>query len=320
MQLKPLAALLVLALVLAGCAGGEADTQPTTTQPIETTVHVHEYAQEIVAPGCVDSGYTGYYCACGDSYTDSEVAPTGHSYTDTVVVPTWDEQGYTEHVCANCGETFRDSYVECEKYTVLPPSQSGEVMHFFDDAAFIGDSVALKLQHFQAEYGTFGNATFFTTVSYSVNHAVNDTMFLVYRGVEMTPEDALQACGAKKVFILLGMNDIALTGIDKAIENWGVMLGRIRAKNPDIQVYIQSGTPIFTGGERGGLNNVNMDAYNVRLKMFAEQNGCHYIDIATVMKDATGGLKAEYCADQYVHVNYAACDAWAVVLKKYVGE
>ena len=319
MQLKTLVMLLVLALVLAGCGASAEQTQPTTTA-VPTTAHVHDYVAQIVEPGCVDSGYTEHTCACGDSYTDSEVDPTGHSYVDTVIAPTWDEQGYTEHVCANCSETYRDTFVECEKFSILPPSQSGEVMHFFDDAAFIGDSVSLKLQHFQQEYGTFGKATFFTTVSYSVNHAVNNTMFLMYQGVEMTPEDALAACGAKKVFILLGMNDIALTGVDGAITNWGIMLGRIREKNPDIQVYIQSGTPIFTGGEKGKLNNVNMDAYNVRLQEFAEQNGCYYIDIATVMKDATGGLKAEYCADQYVHVNYAACDAWAVVLKKFVGE
>ena len=229
---------------------------------------------------------------------------------------------YTEikYECAACGDSYQDSIVDPEKYSQLPPSQSGEVMHFFDDAAFIGDSVALKLQHYQAEYGSFGSATFFTTVSYSVNHAVNNTLFLIYQGREMTPEDALAACGAKKVFIQLGMNDIALVGIDKTIENWGVMLGRIREKNPDIEVYIQSGTPIYIGGEKGGLNNPNMDRYNERLKVFAEENGCHYIDIATVMKNEQGGLKAEFSLDKYVHVNYTACDAWAMVLKEYVGE
>ena len=308
----------VLLLTLVGC--GSTEPAETTTAPIETTVHVHDYAMEVVEPDCTKGGYTGYYCACGDSYTEDETEALGHSYSEQVVAPTWEEEGYTLHVCDGCGEAYRDNYVECQKFTELPASQSGEVMHFFDDAAFIGDSVALKLQHFQQEYGTFGKATFFTTVSYSVNHAVNNTMFLMYQGVEMTPEDALVACGAKKVFILLGMNDIALTGIDKAIENWGVMIGRIREKNPDIQIFIQSGTPIFTGGEKGSLNNVNMDAYNVRLQEFAQQNGCAYIDVATIMKDATGGLKAEYCADQYVHVNYAACDAWIHVLKEFVGE
>ena len=302
-------------LCLCACGGEVAETTPTT----EATEHVHVYEETVTEASCTVSGVKERRCACGDIVSE-EIPALGHSYTETVVPPTWDDAGYTEHKCANCGDTYRDAEVDPEKYSQLPPSQSGEVMHFFDDAAFIGDSVALKLQHYQAEYGTFGNATFFTTVSYSVNHAVNDTLFLIYRGKEMTPEDALAACGAKKVFIQLGMNDIALVGIDGTIRNWGVMLTRIREKNPDIEIYIQSGTPIYIGGEKGGLNNQNMDRYNERLKVFAEENNCHYIDIATVMKNERGGLKAEFSLDNYVHVNYTACDAWALVLKEYVGE
>lgn len=303
-------------LALAACGGESGQTVTITT---EATEHVHAYTETEVPATCTETGAKEFTCICGDSYSQ-ELPALGHSYTETVVAPTWEDNGYTEHKCAACGDSYQDNFVDCEKYSELPPSQSGEVMHFFDDAAFIGDSVALKLQHFQAEYGTFGTATFFTTVSYSVNHAVNNTLFLIYQGREMTPEDALAACGAKKVFIQLGMNDIALVGIDGTIANWGVMLGRIREKNPDIEVYIQSGTPIYIGGEKGGLNNTNMDRYNERLKVFAEENGCHFIDIATVMKNEQGGLKAEFSLDHYVHVNYTACDAWAQVLKEYVGE
>lgn len=318
MKLNVFALICLLALLL--CACGAQDATPTTTAaPTEPTEHVHIYTEEVTPASCGKDGFSTFTCECGDHFTGRFVEAAEHNYTEKVVEATWDTAGYTEYTCA-CGDTYQDKQVEPLKYTQLPPSQSGEVMHFFDDAAFIGDSVSLKLQHFQAEYGVFGTAKFFTTVSYSVNHAANNSLFLIYQGQEMTPEDVLAACGAKKVFILLGMNDIALTGVDAAITNWGIMLGRIRAKNPDIEVYIQSGTPIFTGGERGALNNVNMDLYNQKLKVFAEENGCHFIDIATTLKDATGGLKAEYCADNYVHVNYAACDAWITVLKQYVGE
>jgi len=137
---------LVLTLSCVGCAGGAANE---TTPPVETTEHVHDYAKEVVEPTCTKGGYTGYYCACGDSYKEAETDPLGHRYTDKVVEPTWDEEGYTIHICDACGEAYRDSYVECQKFTTLPASQSGEVMHFFDDAAFIGDSVSLKLQHRQ---------------------------------------------------------------------------------------------------------------------------------------------------------------------------
>ena len=73
------------------------------------------------------------------------------------------------------------------------------------------------------------------------------------------------------------------------------------------------------GGEKGGLNNNRMNQYNERLKAFAAQNGCYYVDIASAMKDSNGGLRAAYCSDKFVHLTYAGCDAWTAVLRNYVG-
>lgn len=200
-------------------------------------------------------------------------------------------------------------------------AQKQRLHSFFGDAAFIGDSISLKLRNYSSEHDTFGNAVFLTAGSYSVYNAVNEQLYLTYRGQQLTAEDALAACGAKKVFILLGMNDIALSsnGVNKALENWATMLKNIRAKNPDVQIYIQSGTPIYKGGEKGGLNNDRMDQYNARLKEFAAANGCYYIDIATPMKDSNNGLAAKYCSDKYVHLTQAACVLWISLLKGFVG-
>ena len=329
--------LLMMALLMTGCAltnGGEPTittapttvptTAPTTatTQPVETepptTAHTHVYEAVVTAPSCAEKGFTTHTCACGDTYTDSEVEATGHDYETKLVSPTTESQGYNLHTCKICGESYQDGFIPKVEPSVTPP-RGTEVMHFFDDAAFIGDSISLKLQYYQAEFGLFGNATFLTAGSYAVRHAVAGSMFLTYRGQEMAPEDALAACGAKKVFILLGMNDIALAGIDKTIENWGILVERIRQKNPGIVIYIQSGTPIYIGGEKGKLNNPHMDQYNERLKVFAAENGCHYVDIASALKDSNGGLRAAYCSDKYVHLTYAGCDAWTAVLREYVG-
>lgn len=189
---------------------------------------------------------------------------------------------------------------------------------FFSEAAFIGDSVTLKLRNYHTANGVLGNTTFLCQGSYSAAHAVNNTMYLNYQGQETTPQDALAACGAKRVFILLGMNDIALWGIDQTIVNWGKLVSNIRAKCPDIEIYIQSGTPIYLDGEIGSLNNANMDAYNVRLQAFAAENGCTYVDVNTPFKNASGGLASAYCSDEYVHFTDAACQLWVKILMEYV--
>lgn len=190
---------------------------------------------------------------------------------------------------------------------------------FFNESAFIGDSVTLKLRNYNAETSALYNTTFLCQGSYSVAHAVNDTMFISYQGSDMTPQDALKACGAKRVFILLGMNDIALWGIDTTMENWAKLVSNIRSVCPDMEIYIESGTPIYLSGEIGSLNNQNMDKYNVRLQEFAKQNGCQYIDVNTPFKDANGGLAEAYCSDAYVHFTDTACKLWVDILMKQVG-
>ena len=78
-------------------------------------------------------------------------------------------------------------------------------------------------------------------------------------------------------------------------------------------------SPVWTGGEKGGLRNPNVDAYNVKLQAFAQANGCKYIDVASYMKDSTGGLATIYCSDSYVHLSEEGAKAWIKIRKAYTG-
>lgn len=313
----------ILLLCLTGCqrqqAPEQTQTQPTVpttqpTQPMQTTAptqpHVHAYSETVIDPTCTEAGYSLFTCSCGVQYQDKKTDALGHDETEQVIEASDEAPGYTEHTCLRCGTARREHYT----FTAATPTD------FFDDAAFVGDSITLGLRNYHMNRDfPLGNVTFLCQGSYSVDHAVNDTMLISYQGQDMTLEEALVASGAKKVFIQLGMNDIALHGVDKTLENWGVMLAGIRKAVPEIAVYIQSGTPIYTAGQIGGLNNQRMDAYNGRLQQFAEENDCFYIDIATDMKDSGNGLQAQYASDNYVHLTYSACKLWVTILKNYVG-
>lgn len=191
---------------------------------------------------------------------------------------------------------------------------------FFDDAAFVGDSVTVKLQAYNNSTSALGKASFLCVGSYSLTHAVNNTLNLTFRGKVTTVQDALAVCKAKKVFILLGMNDIGYIPMDTCMENWAKFIKNIRAKNPKIQIFIQSGTPIYVGGQTNSLTNAKMDEYNINLKKFAKENDCRYIDIATPMKDVNNGLKYEYCSDNYVHMSDAGCEVWVNTLKNSINK
>ena len=48
---------------------------------VSEDVHIHNYSEEIIAPNCIEQGYTIFTCDCGDYYVDNYVDPT-HTYDD----------------------------------------------------------------------------------------------------------------------------------------------------------------------------------------------------------------------------------------------
>ena len=55
----------------------------------------HDHVAVVIAPTCLNQGYTTHTCHCGDSYKDNFLNHE-HGYTEsTVVAPTCTEGGYT---------------------------------------------------------------------------------------------------------------------------------------------------------------------------------------------------------------------------------
>ena len=185
---------------------------------------------------------------------------------------------------------------------------------FFDDAAFLGDSISGVLEFYGLNNEGLGKPTFLVTVDYSVQAAVDGSTLVRYRGRDYTPENALAAAGVNKVYIMLGaMGDIANYGIDKTMENWATMIANIREKNPEIRIFIQSCTPL--AGDSPRLTNQMVDEYNARLKDFAAENDCTFVEIGEHFKDARGLLPYEHCRDGFAHLRIDDAAIWVELLK-----
>ena len=50
-------------------------------------------------------------CTCGHQ-TDEAIPRLTHEYAAEVVAPTCTEQGYTAHTCKNCGDVYKDTYMD----------------------------------------------------------------------------------------------------------------------------------------------------------------------------------------------------------------
>jgi lysophospholipase L1-like esterase len=278
-------------------------------------------------------------CACGEknnvaTHTDSNfdekcdvcAANVPHTHSFGTEWKSDNTNHWTECACGEKANSAAHIDLNTDSKCDTCTANMGEpfdVAKFFSETVFLGDSVTMGLRNYCSLYpDALHGAKFLCAGSYAVRHAVGEVggqyiISITYQGQKMRPEDALAAMGAKRVFIMLGLNDIGIS-VDLALQNWAILLRNLRNKCPDMEIYIQSGTPILIGGEVGGVNNKNMNRYNTLLEQFCKDNNVNFVNVAEALKDDQGGLKAEYCSDDYCHMTYAGVRVWIDYLKNYV--
>ena len=211
--------------------------------------------------------------------------------------------------------------------TTPPKTGAGVDAAWFDDAVFVGDSVTLKLSYYCEDHPeALSDTQFFCAGSLSYTNALwplddPDAVHPYYQGQTYLTEDCAKVTGAKKVFIMLGMNDIGLSGVDGAMENANTLIGNIKKNSPDVTFYIESVTPMIPSAEGDVLNNTKIRELDERLEQFANENGYQYLDLYHALADEDGCLPLEYCGDpdgQGIHFTDAACELWVQYLKENV--
>lgn len=194
---------------------------------------------------------------------------------------------------------------------------------YFDDAVFIGDSISLKLTWYEAAMNVLGNAQFLTEGSLGSGNAlwaVSDaSRHPKYNGQKMLLRESVPLTGAKKMYIMLGMNDIGVFGVSGAVANLVTLVNAIRANAPDIKVFIQSMTPTTsTSYLRYNRHTIdNIVNYNKALLQACQNNGWYFVNVASVMYDEYGYLRREYCSDpggMGIHFTNSGCAAWVEYL------
>ncbi len=213
--------------------------------------------------------------------------------------------------------------------SVSSESGNGETTSssWFDDAVFVGDSVTLKLNYYcDANPDALGNAKFFCagSMGYGNTQMDNDDEELIqpyYKGVVQNTEDCAVVTNSTKVFVMLGMNDVGLYGVDESLDYAQKLLQKIHDKSPDAVIYVQSTTPILSGMEKESWNNTLIREFNEKLQEMSAEKGYHYLDIYSVMADENGCLREEYCSDPEamgIHFTEEACAMWCDYLKNHV--
>lgn len=186
----------------------------------------------------------------------------------------------------------------------------------FADSVIIGDSITYFMFQWESKYDYLGEVTFLARGGVSLNGFVGRFKNVYYRGKEVYLEDGIAKTGAKKAYIMLGQNDLTSKARVKIMENWVILLERIREKSPDVEIYLQTCIPELSKDDELNEKNERIFAYNETLREFAKENDCHYIDLCYYIVDHQGKMPECYSQGNY-HMNEAGCYTWMQMLRFY---
>lgn len=197
-----------------------------------------------------------------------------------------------------------------------------ELAAYYSDSVFVGDSIMVGFRNYSAKQKSYVHDIQFLAVgSYSAFNAMkpvaDSNVHPMYKGKKCQVWDAIPLIGSKRAFILLGMNDISILGLEGARDQYRELINKILETSPDIEIHIISVTYTLEGEGKGKLNNENLAQYNVLLQEMAEENGWEYLDLCTPISDGKGNLAAEYCSDGFVHLSNSAYTLWESALVDY---
>ncbi|MCR5087923.1 MAG: hypothetical protein K6C08_00235 [Oscillospiraceae bacterium] len=186
-------------------------------------------------------------------------------------------------------------------------SESFEITEeWFDSALFIGDSQTGGLASYTMMYGGLGDALVYYVVGLSCYNIVHLDQRLYFKGEYHTIENMVAASGAEKVFLSLAINDVEAP-VDVMRDCWSAMLERIREKNPEVSIYVQSCPEI--GQDYSGSTGRRIRSYNRMLKEVCEERDCSFVDITAGLTDGNGLTKQSYLRDN-IHLNEEGCRIW----------
>lgn len=187
---------------------------------------------------------------------------------------------------------------------------------YFDDVIFMGDSTSYALYKWSMQNQEFEKSTFLVRGSVSIHSLISGQKKYFHQGKEKRVEDAIFDDGKGKLFMMLGINDVGRIGAEETMKLLEELMDIILEKNPELDVYLESITPIRAKDQGGCMTNDEFDRYNQMVKAYAEENGHHYVEIAPYFKDNENAMVGSYAYDN-VHANETGLDLWVRVLKQY---
>lgn len=184
---------------------------------------------------------------------------------------------------------------------------------YFDNALFIGDSRTVGL----SEYSGWDNPTYYADVGLTI-YDVFDKEIAEADGRKTTIVKALKQQSFKKIYIMLGINELGRGTTETFIEEYKKVIEKLQKLQPDAIIFVEGimkvskkksdSDPIF--------NNKNIKDKNDHLVLLADNKDIFYIDVNEAIADKTGGIPEKYTFDN-IHLKAAYYSIWTDFLLKH---
>lgn len=192
---------------------------------------------------------------------------------------------------------------------------------YFDKTIFIGDSIMEGIRQYVAKerksQPTLGEAKFLTSVKgITLADLVGDNdpcMYYSYGGKEAPLEEFIESMDVDRIFLLLGLNDLASTtaGSDEIVARYIRLVKNLKDSFSGTEVVVittppkvaSSWLPDYTTNRSFG--NKRIDEFVNALVAMCDENEIAYVDAHSALQNEDGALPDEFCRDGYIHLNNA---------------
>lgn len=201
----------------------------------------------------------------------------------------------------------------------IVPEQSTPVDDtYFADAVFIGDS---RMEGFRNQSG-ITQGQFLTGIGMNVNNIFTQKYIHLYNE-QITVYQALINTQYKKVYIMLGTNDLGEPDFDAFKENYRLCLSEIKKLLPqDTLIYVINVAYVEEAKieDTSYVNNQNIEIVNQKILELCEEEGYYYLNVNEVLSDGNHSL-IEGATSDGVHMYDTYCKIWLDYLRThYVSE
>ena len=200
--------------------------------------------------------------------------------------------------------------------SIITEAKEAKGDEFFEDAAFMGNSL---MDGFRL-YSGIKTCDYYAGTSATIVSATTNKNIVLDNGNYGTYVEGLTQKQYGKIYILLGINEIYLEP-ESFKEMYGGMIDSILASQKDCDLYILGLTPVsYAKSSSHDLFNMpRIKLYNEALMALAQEKGCYYLDLVSVLAGDDGYLPADKTTDG-VHFSPDLYKVWADYLKTHYAE